>query len=55
MKEGPRISDETHDHAVRLYQQGRTDMKQEIIDIIRPCLARDVTLQKIIAAIEELK
>ena len=55
MKEGPRISDETHDHAVRLYQQGRSDMRQEIIDIIRPCLARDFSLQKIIRAIEEMK
>ena len=37
------------------YFDGRAEMKQEIIDIIRPCLARDVTLQKIITAIEELK
>ena len=36
-------------------EQGRADMKQEIIDIIRPCLSRDVTLQKIITVIEELK
>ena len=37
------------------YFDGRAEMKQEIIDIIRPCLVRDVTLQKIIHAIEELK
>ena len=37
------------------YQHGREDMRDDIIDMIRPCLPRDASLQKIIKAIEGLE
>ena len=39
------------DHA---HKEGRASMKKEIIEIIRPLLARDCTLQKLVARIEEM-
>jgi hypothetical protein len=35
--------------------EGRAEMKEEIIEMIQPCLSRDPTLQKLIIEIEELK
>lgn len=36
------------------YRQGVADRTEEILNILRPCLARDATLQKLVKAIEEL-
>jgi len=40
---------------VNAYNEGNEARRKEILDIIRPCLVRDNTLQKLIRQIEELK
>lgn len=37
------------------YQRGRNDFKREVLDIIRPTLQRDPTMQKLMKAIEEME
>lgn len=40
---------------VNAHKTGRASMKREIVEIIRPLLDRDNTLQKLVARIEEIE
>ena len=48
----------SHEATSRAYtlgqQEGRSEMKREVLHVIRGCLDRDPTLQKILAAVMEL-
>ena len=39
----------------KAHDMGRKTMKRDVSGVIRPCLDRDLTLQKLMAAIEDLE